>query len=137
MPTDEHRTFPAARVLLDVAIAERAARLDSLDALDQRAGALLGFTGAIVALATFLPRWWLQVPVYVAGALTAHRCLRVLQVEHPPGIDPRALRRKYLRSHPDEAAQVVLDTVVKRHPALAETLAAKAAEAERRSRPYW
>lgn len=125
---DSERT-PSAEVLLGVALQERQLRLDSLTAMDQRAGAILGFTGALVALGTLLPRWWLQVPVYAAGAVTVFRCRRAIRVEYVAHLNPMALRR-HLRKDAPDAARIVLDTLAKRHADLRDTLTAKSRAAE-------
>jgi hypothetical protein len=122
---------PSAAVLLEVVIAERGLRVDSLTAMDNRAGTLLGATGALIALAVLLPRWWLQLAIYLVAAETAYRCLRVLRVAYVPGVNAVTLRNDYLMSPATETRRVLLDLLVAKQDELKPILKEKADKATR------
>jgi hypothetical protein len=113
---------PSAGVLLDVVLEERQIRLDSVTAMDQRAAIVLGFTGSLVALTVLLPRWWLQLAVYLVAADTTFRCLRVLRVEFVPGLSAMTIRNDYLMADAGWTRRCLLDLLVAGQGPLSNTL---------------
>ena len=117
---------PSAGVLLDALLAERQARLESIDAITNRAGVLLGFTGAIVALTALLEHWWLRLLVFVPAAVTVGFSLATLKRELVPGLKPAAVREQLLMQPALGAQLAMLDFLTARHDELVSTITAKA-----------
>ena len=116
---------PSAGVLLDAVIAERQVRLDSLDAMTNKAGILLGFTGAIVALTALLDRWPLRLVVFVPAVFAARYSMAALKTVLLPGLSPAPLRQKVLMQPPLGAQLKMLDYLTARHEQLALALESK------------
>lgn len=83
---------PSAGVLLDALIAERQIRLESIDAMTNRAGTMLRFTGALVALTALLEPVLLRFAVFVPAAVTTWHCFKALHTVLLPGVSPMLSR---------------------------------------------
>ena len=117
---------PSAGVLLEAVLAERQARLESIDAMTNRAGYLLGFTGTIVALTVLLDEWWLRLPVFIPATFAVRHGLAALQTVLLPGLNPESIRRKLLMQPPLGAQSRMLDYLTARHDQLVQTATNKA-----------
>ena len=117
---------PSAGVLLNALLAERQARLESIDAMTNRAGIILGFAGVIVSLTALLEFWALRIVVFVPAGFTVRYSLAALATEIVPGLKPEVLREKLLMQQPLAAQLQILDIFTKRHDQLARALMGKA-----------
>jgi hypothetical protein len=117
---------PSAGVLLDALLAERQARLESVDAMTNKAGILLGFTGAIVALTSLLGHWSLRVLVFVPATATVVYGLLALKTVLLPGLKPSGMRNELLMQPPLGAQLQMFDYFMTRHDQLVQTVADKA-----------
>jgi hypothetical protein len=116
---------PSSGVLLDAVLAERQARLDSIDAMTNKAGVLLGFTGTIVALTALLERWPLRLVVFVPAALAVRHSMAALKTVLLPGLSPAPLRQELLMQPPLGAQLEMLDYFTTRHEQLVLALEGK------------
>jgi hypothetical protein len=117
---------PSAGVLLDALLAERQVRLDSIDAMTNKAGIMLGFTGAIVALTALLDHWPLRVLVFVPAAVAVWHCFKAFETVLLPGLNPATLRERALMQPPKGAQLKICDSLTVRHEQLVGTLTVKA-----------
>lgn len=124
---------PSAGVLLDVVLAERQARLESVDAMTNKAGIMLGFTGAIVGLTTLLERWPLRLLVFAPAGVAVVSSLLALKTVLLPGLKPSQMREDLLMQ-PSLGAQLqIFDSLMTRHHELVETVRGKAKHVDRAS----
>lgn len=111
-------------VILDEVRIERTTQLQHFDALDGKAGIVLGFSAAVAALA---PSHHLVVGIgrliVVLGALTA---LWTFLPRNFQLTDVYNLREKYLASHPDFTKVNLLDTQISMMKSAKELLESKA-----------
>jgi hypothetical protein len=100
---------------------EREAQLRHFDALDSKAGVMLGFAGALAALAPAQFSLLVDVgrAVAVTGALAA---LWAFWPRRYGAIELRALRERYLAAEPEFARLRLLDTQITTIEELAGTL---------------
>lgn len=117
---------PSAGVLLDAVLAERQARLESIDAMTNKAGILLGFTGAIVALTALLEHWPLRLLVFAPAAVTVAYSLATLKRVQLPGLKPTEIREQLLMQPALGAQLAMLDFLTARHDELVSTISTKA-----------
>jgi hypothetical protein len=113
-------------VLLDALLAERQVRLESLDAMGNKAGVMLGFTGALVALTPLIEPWWLRFLVLLPAALAVRHSLAALKVVLAPGLGAAGMREELLMRRPREAQLTIYDYFTIRHRDFVETLTSKA-----------
>ena len=90
-------------MLLDAVLAERQVRLESIDPMTNRAGIMLGFTGAIVALTGLLDHVATRAVAFIPAAMTVWYCLQALDTVLLPGLKPVPLRKALLMQPPDAA----------------------------------
>jgi hypothetical protein len=112
-------------VVEEVVRSERAAQLQYFDALDAKAGVMLGFAGALAALAPRHVNLVVEAGrgVALAGALLA---LRTFWPRRLGTVDLRAFRDRYLAAEPELARLRLADTQVSIAEELAVTLHRKA-----------
>jgi undecaprenyl pyrophosphate phosphatase UppP len=114
---------------LDVVVAEvqreRETQLRHFDALDSKAGVMLGFAGALAALApaAFNAMVDMGRAVAVAGAVAA---LWAFWPRRYGAIEVRALRDRYVAAEPEFTRLRLLDTQIATIDELAKTLYRKA-----------
>lgn|GEM_PF-3033237 len=96
-------------LLLGLVQQERDKQLAHLDALDNKAGIILGFAGLLITLAPDVPAGFQLVGV-VAGATTVALALASFWPRRFPVLEPSALRR-YLRAEESFTRLTVLDTL--------------------------
>ena len=98
--------------LLAVVENERAQQINHFDAIDAKAGVILGFAGALVALVPDVALFFLIPGAVLAGSAA----LAALSCFYPQGIaariQPRQLRDKYLTADERFTALTLLDTQV-------------------------
>lgn len=85
-------------------------QLQHFDALDGKAGVLLGFAGAVVALGSSRPGFWV-----FGGLLATASALNSVRAFMPrkyPKLDPASLRARYLTSDPAFTKLRILDTQI-------------------------
>jgi hypothetical protein len=121
---------PSAGVLLEAVLAERQARLESADAMTNRAGIILGFTGVLVSLSALLDFWVLRLVVFVPAGFAVRYSLAALRTEIVPGLEAVMLREKLLMQPPLGAQLQILDIFTKRHDELVRMLDSKASRVD-------
>jgi hypothetical protein len=120
--TDRLPEAPSAGVLLNAVVAERQVRLDAIDAMTNRAGIVLGFTGALVALTPLLDHLLSRFLVFIPAAVTVRYSLKALKTTLLPGIKPMKLRQKLLMQPALGAQLRLLDVLGTRHEQLVSAL---------------
>jgi len=101
--------LPSLGLLLDVVQRERDKQLAHLDALDNKAGIVLGFSGLLITLAPEVPIGFQLVGV-IAGAVSIAFALWSFWPRRFPVLEPSALRR-YLRAEEPFTRLTVHDTL--------------------------
>jgi len=103
--------LPSLELVSDLVLAERQAQLGHVESLDNKAGIVLGFSGAVVALATRQTSS-LAIAGTVLAALAAALAVWTFLPRSFPVFEARALRDLYLRENPSFTRLQVLDTTV-------------------------
>jgi hypothetical protein len=98
-------------IVFDEVRAERDHQLQYFDALDQKAGIVLGFAGALVALAPPRPDLLLIVG-RAAAVLSGFFCLSTFWPRRYWSTDLRPFRDKYLAAEPSFTRLRLLDTKI-------------------------
>jgi hypothetical protein len=98
------------RLLLETARAERASQQAHFDALDGKAGLLLGIAGAEIALTPSLPLPW-QIPALLCLLGAAASAARGFLPRAMPALDLARLR-EYLRAEEEFTMLTLHDTLV-------------------------
>jgi hypothetical protein len=112
-------------VVLEEVRIERAAQLQHFDALDAKAGVVLGFSGAVVALA---PAHHLIVGIgRLAAVIAAISALWTFMPRRFELTDVRSLRTKYLEAEPGFTKLTLMDTQISMMEATKRLLRKKAA----------
>ena len=119
------RALPSLEPILAEVRFEREGQLRHFDALDQKAGILLGFAGALVAL----------TPTQVNALVDIGRGLAVVAAAAALGafwprryraiVDLRLLRERYLAADPVFTLQTILDTQIEATQGTHKTLRSK------------
>lgn len=86
-----------------------AAQLRHVEALDAKAGVLLGMAGLLVALAPSATTAWVDAGRW-AGVVSASLALLAFLPRHPPLVDVRAFRTSYLTADPAFTRLALLDS---------------------------
>ena len=94
-----------------VVLTERDHQLQHFDALDQKAGIVLGFAGALVALAPARPEVLLSL-ARAAAVVSGFLCLSTFWPRRYWSTDLRPLRDKYLAAEPSFTRLRLLDTQI-------------------------
>ena len=121
-------------MLLDALLAERQVRLDSIDAMTNKAGVMLGFTGAVVALTALLEPWPLRLLAFLPAGYTVWHSLGAMKVELLPGLSAAGMREKLLMRQPGDAQLAIYDYFTFRHNEMVSVLTAKADGVEKAAR---
>lgn len=101
--------LPSLELLLDLVQRERDKQLTHLDALDNKAGIVLGFAGLLITLAPDVAVGFQLVGV-IAGAVSIALALASFWPRRFPVLEPSALRR-YLRAEESFTRLTVHDTL--------------------------
>ncbi len=101
--------LPSLDLLLRLVQAERDKQLQHFDALDAKAGVIVGFTGVLVALAASEPGWIVAAGMG-AGMLSGGFALAAFWPRAHPVLEPSPLRR-YLAAEEAFTKLTVLDTL--------------------------
>jgi len=101
---------------------ERTAQLSHLDALDTKAGVILGFAGAIVALSPSAASLWTALGK-ASAIVSAYFSIATFWPRRFWTLDVRALRERYLAAEPMFTRIHVLDTMIATARRNDETLA--------------
>jgi hypothetical protein len=81
------------------------------DAVDTKAGVLLGFAGVFVAVSLASFTWW-RVPATVAAVVAALWCLAIFLPDRYPTLEVRQLRDRYLDVEPAFTLRHLMDTEI-------------------------
>jgi hypothetical protein len=103
--------LPSLSLLAAEVRAERELLFRHADAVDAKAGIVLGFSGAVVALIATRPIGWL-LPGALSAVYSAFECLRVFGPDRHPAWELRPLRNRYLRSEASFTQLNILDTQI-------------------------
>ncbi len=117
----EPKGIRALDVIRDEVRAERAGQLATFDAIDTKAGILLGFAGALVALSREGSNVALQLGRGL-GVLTGFLALWTFWPRRFWSIDLKPLRDKYLAAEPAFARLRLLDTHIEMVERMAEVI---------------
>jgi hypothetical protein len=105
------QTLPSLEVVSRAVQSEREGQLRHVESLDTKAGIVLGFAGAVVALAT---RTGSTLAV-AGGAVAAIAAAGAVWTFFPrafPVLEARALRDRYVRAEPSFTVLHLLDTTI-------------------------
>jgi|SRR5680860_741334 len=109
--------LPSLNLLAAEVRAERELLFRHADAVDAKAGIVLGFAGAVVALSAAGPGGWL-VPGALSAVYSAFECLVIFGPDRYPVWELRPLRDAFLRSEPGFTQLNIVDSqiaMVERH----------------------
>lgn len=101
--------LPSLDLLLQLVQAERNKQLQHFDALDAKAGIIIGFAGVLVALAAGEPGWIVAVGMFT-GMIAGGFVLAAFWPRAHPVLEPTPLRR-YLVAEEQFTKLTVLDTM--------------------------
>lgn len=108
---EDRQRLPSLDLLAAEARAERELAFRHADEVDAKAGIVLGFAGAIVAVSAARASVWL-VPGSVTAVWAALQCLVAFRPNRHRGLDLRRLRDDYLRSDRAFTQLRILDSQV-------------------------
>ncbi len=100
--------MPSLGLILDTFERERDRQLSHFDAVDTKAGVVLGFAGVIAALATNAPSW-LRVSSLLASIVAASLALAAFWPRRLPTVQPGVLR-DYIMAEDRITRLVLVDT---------------------------
>lgn len=116
--------LPSLTLLLDLSQGEREKQLAHFDALDAKAGIVLGFAGVLIALISAIGGVW-KLGALIAAFMAAGSSLAAFWPRDYPVLLPNALR-SYLTSEEAFTRLTVLDTLGTMIDATSELLRHKA-----------
>ena len=105
------QTLPSLDTISSLVLAEREAQLRHVESLDTKAGIVLGFAGAVVALGT-REASSLSIAGTVTAAIAAALAMWTFMPRAVPVLEARVLRDRYLRANASFTRLHVLDTTV-------------------------
>jgi len=91
--------------------AERDVLVRHADAVDAKAGIVLGFAGATAAIGGAQLGEW-ALPAIAVASYAAFRCLMIFRPDRYPSLELRRLRDRYLTSEPSFTRLTLLDTQI-------------------------
>jgi hypothetical protein len=124
----------SAGVLLDALLAERQVRLESIDAMTNKAGVMLGFTGGRCCAHRAFGTLAVAAARVPASRPHVRHSLAAMKVELLPGLSAAGMREKLLMRQTADAQLAIYDYFTFRHNAMVDVLTAKADRVDKAAR---